>query len=151
MAAPEGNKFWEKRSKHGRDHKYTPEELWEEALSYFKWCEDNPLYEDTVHVYKGEATHERAAKMRAMTIGGFCLHLGIGSTTYDNYRNNNDFVGITGRIDETIRLQKFAGAAAGLLNANIIARDLGLRDESKTVLSADESMKEALKPFKILK
>ena len=32
---------------------------------------------------------------------------------------------------EIIRTQKFAGAAADLLNANIIARDLGLADKNE--------------------
>ena len=32
-------------------------------------------------------------------------------------------------IEKIIYRQKFEGAAAGLLNANIIARDLGLRDK----------------------
>jgi len=33
-------------------------------------------------------------------------------------------------IEAVIKSQKFQGAAAGLLNANIIARDLGLADKS---------------------
>ncbi|MDC9826565.1 terminase small subunit, partial [Devosia sp. ZB163] len=35
------------------------------------------------------------------------------------------------RVDEIIRAQKFEGAAAGLLNPNIIARDLGLADKQE--------------------
>ncbi len=38
---------------------------------------------------------------------------------------------ITSKIDNVIRSQKFAGAAADLLNANIIARDLGLKDQKE--------------------
>jgi len=44
-------------------------------------------------------------------------------------RLDDDFVGVTTRAEEVIYNQKFAGAAAGLLNANIIARDLGLSDK----------------------
>ena len=39
---------------------------------------------------------------------------------------------LTSKIENVIKSQKFAGAAADLLNANIIARDLGLKDASST-------------------
>lgn len=39
------------------------------------------------------------------------------------------------RVEQIIRQQKFEGAAAELLNPNIIARDLGLAD--KKVLGGD--------------
>ena len=35
------------------------------------------------------------------------------------------------KAESVIRSQKFAGAAADLLNANIIARDLGLADKNQ--------------------
>lgn len=38
-----GNKFWQQRSKHGRDKLFaTPELMWEAACGYFEWCDDNP-------------------------------------------------------------------------------------------------------------
>ena len=38
-----GNKFWQQRSKHGRDKLFTtPELLWEATCEYFQWCDDNP-------------------------------------------------------------------------------------------------------------
>ena len=37
MAAPKGNRFWEVRSKHGRDKILkTPEIMWEAAKQYFE-------------------------------------------------------------------------------------------------------------------
>lgn len=41
------------------------------------------------------------------------------------------FGSVTTRAEEIIRRQKFEGAAAEFLNANIIARDLGLADKSE--------------------
>lgn len=70
------------------------------------------------------------AKMRAMTLDGLHLFLGITDQTWINYREREDFLEVTTTIDKAIRSQKFAGAAADLLNANIIARDLGLKDAS---------------------
>ena len=140
-AAPTGNKYWQFREKHGRDYKYTPEALWNEAVDYFEWIEANPLKEERLFAYQGAVVKEDATKMRAMTIAGFCLFADIGETTWKNYNKNEDFMPVTTRIEKIIYSQKFEGAAADLLNHNIIARDLGLRDESKRVIEFDEDPK----------
>ena len=129
MAAPKGNRFWDFVGKHGRDFKYTPEKLWEEAIEYFEWVEANPLQEEKGFAYMGSVTKENFNKMRAMTIIGFCLYADINVDTFYEYRKSKDFSEITTRIENIIRDQKFSGAAAELLNANIIARDLGLVDK----------------------
>jgi len=118
------------RSSHGRKPIFkSPDELWEACVEYFQWVEDNPLWEDKVMMAQGEPTHVPISKMRAMTIDGLCIFLDIDEKTWSNYRDKEDFVGVTTRAERVIRNQKFSGAAADLLNANIIARDLGLRDK----------------------
>lgn len=148
MAAPKGNKFWEARSSHGRNPKFKdPKVLWEACLEYFEWVEENPLQEEKATQFQGKFIKDTVNKMRAMTIGGLCIFLDIARTTWDNYREDKDLMGITMRVDEIIRDQKFSGAAADLLNPNIIARDLGLTDKTETkhkgeitmVLSEDDS------------
>ena len=76
--------------------------------------------------------------MRAMTIDGLCIFLDITRQTFDNYCGREGFFDIMTRIQSVIRSQKFAGAAADLLNPNIIARDLGLIDRQE-VKSTGES------------
>jgi len=130
MAAPAGNQFWKARTKHGRDKIFASAELlWEACCEYFQWVEDNPLYEDKVSFYQGVPTHDYVAKMRAMTIDGLCLFLDIDKVTWGRWRSDKDFCTVVSRADDVIRSQKFAGAAADLLNPNIIARDLGLADK----------------------
>lgn len=132
MAAPKGNRFWEARSSHGRNPIFSaPEQIWTAACEYFEWVEDNPLWEDKVTSFQGVNTHEPIAKMRAMTIDGLCVFLDIARRTWDEYRAKEDFSPVVTRVESVIRSQKFAGAAADLLNANIIARDLGLADKSE--------------------
>ena len=129
MPAPKGNEFWKARTKHGRDKLFKTADILREAcFEYFQWCNDNPLQEDKLVIFQGVATHEPVAKLRAFTIGGLCIFLGITTETWKHYREVEDFVLITREAEEIIREQKFAGAAAELLNSNIIARDLGLRD-----------------------
>lgn len=132
MAAPKGNRFWELRSSHGRNPIFaSPDDLWTAACEYFEWVEDHPLYEDKVTSFQGTNTHEPVAKMRAMTIQGLLLFLDISHQAWSEYKKREGFGEVTTRIDDVIRSQKFAGAAADLLNANIIARDLGLADKSE--------------------
>lgn len=122
-----GNKFWLNRSSHGRNPTFaSPDDLWNAAVEYFTWVDENPLWEDKLVVYQGLATHEPVAKMRAMTIHGLCLYLDISNSSFFDYANKPDFLDVVKKIQQVIRDQKFIGAAADLLNANIIARDLGL-------------------------
>lgn len=132
MAAPTGNKFWMTRTKHGRDKLFSsPDALWDACCEYFQWVEDNPLWEVKAFAFQGVVTQEPIPKMRAMTIGGLCIFLGIGRSTWTDWKTNKDFSAVVARAEEVMRDQKFSGAAAELLNPNIIARDLGLTDKQE--------------------
>ncbi|CAI1023336.1 DNA-packaging protein [Serratia ficaria] len=132
MAAPKGNRFWEARSSHGRNPIFgSPDELWSACAEYFDWIEDNPLYETKAFAFQGVVTQEAIPKMRAMTIIGLCLFLDIDRSTWYALKAKEGFSDITTRAEEVIYNQKFSGAAADLLNANIIARDLGLKEQSQ--------------------
>lgn len=127
--APKGNKFWLARTKHGRDKLYaSPDLLWEACCEYFQWVEDNPLWEEKASQFQGNPVYMELPKMRAMTIGGICLFLDIDVTTWREWRSDKDFSPIIAKADAVIYEQKLTGAAADLLNPNIIARELGLKD-----------------------
>jgi len=133
MAAPKGNRFWEARSKSGRSKIFeTPEDLRLACCDYFEWVEENPLWEAKAFPFQGQVTVETVPKMRAMTKAGLCLFLDISDTTWDTYRAREDFSGVVSWAEKVIYTQKFSGAAADLLNPNIIARDLGLSDKTQT-------------------
>jgi hypothetical protein len=132
MAAPTGNQFWKARSTHGRAPIFAnPDVLWAACAEYFEWVEQNPLWESKPFAFQGVVTVENLPKMRAMTISGLCIFLDIARSTWDEYRANKDFSGITTQVEEIIRTQKFEGASADLLNPSIIARDLGLADKQE--------------------
>lgn len=139
MSAPEGNKFWEARSKHGRKAIWdTPDQLMDACVEYFQWVEANPLWETKPMIVQGEVQDAPIAKMRAMTLEGLCVFLGISRRTWPNYKQKDDFLPVIDMVEDTMRDQKLSGAAAGLLNANIIARDLKLRDTVDTNLGGQE-------------
>ena len=157
MPAPKGNQFWKARSKHGRDKIFkTPDILWEAACEYFQWVDDNPLYEHKTQLSQGEWIETTIPKMRAMTIEGLCIFLDVNSVYLNQFESaldkstqeGQDFSKVIHNIREVISNQKSTGAAADLLNANIIARDLGLRDKGEIDhRSSDGSM--TPKPSKI--
>lgn len=132
MAAPKGNRFWEQRSSHGRKPKFSdPGKLWSACCEYFDWVEDNPLSAAELVKYQGKAKLTHVPKMRAMTVEALCLFLDIDYQTWRNYEKKEDFFEVVTRAEAVIRAQKFAGAAAEMLNPNIIARDLGLKDSQE--------------------
>lgn len=151
MPAPKGNQFWKLRSSHGRDKLFeTPELLWQAACEYFDWCDRNPLME--VEQAKGVAKPVKdkktgrlkwppnlieLPKMRPYTLHGLCLYLDCNTAYFRSFKSQEraqkeDFSTVIAKIEEIIYNQKFSGAAAGFLNANIIARDLGLQDKVAT-------------------
>jgi hypothetical protein len=143
MAAPKQNQFWKARAKHGRDKIFSsPEDLWSAATEYFEWCDSNPLKEEKVF---GTGYKASVSLMRAYTLSGLLLFLDIDENTYQRYRKDEpykDFWAVVEKIDKVLYTQKFAGAAAGLLNPNIIARDLGLSDNSNLTHSGTMVWKE---------
>lgn len=142
MAAPIGNKFWEVRSSHGRKPIFSDaDQLWDACTEYFAWVEENPLWSNKTVQFQGAPVDLPEAKMRAMTKQGLCLFLDIDPTTWEDYKKKEDFSRIITRVESVIYQQKFSGAAADLLNPNIIARDLGLRDSKELDhTSSDGSM-----------
>lgn len=135
--APKGNQFWKQRSRHGIRPTFPEGEegarkLQEACEDYFQWCEDNPLQEDKAFSYEGDVFHTNLAKVRAFTLNGLCLFVDISGETWRLWRTERqDLLGVMTWAEQVIRDQKFVAAAAGLLNANIISRDLGLADRTE--------------------
>ncbi|MDL2215166.1 DNA-packaging protein [Dysgonomonas sp. OttesenSCG-928-M03] len=106
---------------------YTPEKLWEKALEYIKWAEDNPLKEEKVF---SSGKRLSVNKIRAMTLTGFCVFAHISKDVFETYAQSEGYAGVVARIKDVIYMQKFEGAAAGLLETSFVARELGLRDQT---------------------
>jgi len=125
-----GNQFWKMRETHGRNPIFeSPEQLWTAACEYFQWVENNPLLEEKIFHSSGVITKNTITKMRAMTIRAMCFFIGLSRQGWQEYSEKPDFSDIVKEIEDVIYSQKFEGAAADLLNSNIIARELGLSDK----------------------
>lgn len=70
--------------------------------------------------------------MRAMSLHGLCMFIGIARSTWDEWKKTRaDFSEVIAKVEDAVFRQKFEGASADLLNASIIARDLGLADKKE--------------------
>jgi hypothetical protein len=131
-----GEKTWMLRQfDDSKPRLYYPHELLDKFVEYQEWMEDNPLYEQILHQKSGQTV--RVPRMRAMTIKGFCLFAGIAQNTFYGYAK---------KPEDAVYVQKFEGASAGLLNTNIIVRDLGLSDTVKHNISDDRKSVDELFP-----
>lgn len=163
MAATIGNHFWELRSSHGIEKIFAdPDILWQAACEYFQWCVDNPLMsveqaragkgkveteteltEDGVKQAENDTGLIELPKMRAFTMQGLAGHFGCNVKTlwdYEHEKSHKDFHPIMARVRDVLYRQKFEGAAAGLLNANLIARELGLSDKKEITAFREQPM-----------
>lgn len=137
----EGNQWWKKRSKHGRDVIFSdPNTMWEAACEYFEYADSNLLKSEKVF---GTGLTMNEAKMRPFSLKGLCIFLGVNERYFTQFKTSaactEDFSTIISMIEDVIFQQQFDGAAAGLLNANIISRALGLVDR-KDVTTADQGL-----------
>lgn len=124
--------FWTRRLNRGPAKIFSgPEELLEAADEYFTWCNNHPLKSQVVFHHKGELTYGDVGKMRSFTISGMCTYIGISTGTYERYRKDPEMREAIALLDDIIRTQKFEAAAADLLNANLIARDLGISEKTE--------------------
>lgn len=141
MAAPKENSFWKARSTHGRTPIYSdPEDLRDACYQYFQWVETNPLFETKPMIANGEIQDAHIPKMRAMTISSISRFVGMTLETWTKYKVKEGFSDIVKEAEEIVRDQKLIGAAAGFLNANIIARELGLKDSSAVDVKVPEGL-----------
>lgn len=146
MAAPKGNTYYQLRGKDGRDKKFdSPKDLLDACNDYFNWCQDNPLMETVPMKIKISRDKEKIVlqevpKMRAFTLHGLCNFIDLSLDGFKLYEKREDFVAVTTRAREIIYKQKFEGAASGFLNANIIARDLGLADKQSHTHTVEQPL-----------
>ncbi len=135
MAAPIGNRFWELRSKHGRDKLFaTPELLWDAAQEYFQSVIDNPWYKiEAVKSGDNAGMLIEVPAVPPFTIEGLCMYFECSDKWFGEFYKanieNTTWQPTLDRIKHTIRRQKFEGATIGVFNPLIISRDLGLTEK----------------------
>ena len=137
---------WEGKPKRGRQANYGPaENLTMVAVEYYKWVKANPIIATELVKYKDYTELVEVPKLRAMTIKGLCIFLGIVEETWQTWRDMDMYKEVCSHIQNVIYEQKLTGAAADQLNAQLISRELGLADKKEI-----ESPKGTMTPHKEL-
>lgn len=145
MGAPKGNNYWEFRNKHGRGHKYTPDELWTEAVAYFEWISKKVwIKKDPIKSGENAGLLIDVPTQTPMSLESFCLFADISFDTFRNYESNKDsykdFFDVTTCIRKIIESNQFEGATVGAYNPNIIARKLGLADKQEHTIKQEQPL-----------
>ena len=105
-----------------------PEDMLAECMRYFDWVAATPLLEEKVFCQGDKIQRPEVRRMRAMSLEGMCIFLDTTKSTWGKYAKKPEYREVVQYVRDTLFAQKFEGAAAGMLNASIIARDLGLKD-----------------------
>lgn len=136
----------------GRKACYSPEDLAEEFKKYIADLEENQIEVETNYRYmtsNDERRQQRRSQKyaRPPKILDFVTRW-LGMThqwwySLPNGKRGADYEAVIERITQYCYDTKFDGAVVGLYNANIIARDLGLKENiAVSKHSADEHMSE---------
>lgn len=132
-----GNQLWRTNKMVPRPFKFnSPEEFLAAVQAYFEWSDESPIIEQKAF---GTGLRMNIGHARPLTIGSACVHMGIHITTWANYREKDGFSEVVQMVESIMTEQKFAGAAVGIFNANIIARDLGMVEKKKVILDTSDT------------
>jgi len=133
----QGNQWWRKRSKHGRDRIIQdPQVLLESAYEYFEetsqrtWTKKDWVGKDAEHVCR--------EKEKPLTFIGFQNYLddqNVITDVTDYFENKDnrysDFVRICSRIKRNIQQDQIEGGMANIYNPSITQRLNGLVDKTE--------------------
>lgn len=105
----------------------TPEELWDNAVSYFKWCKDNPIEIKKTAMTGKDAGKKFIVELPVMyTIKGLCLHCNVLEEYLKDMRAAKetapDWYIVVSKILYIIHDQNMTYAALDLFNPILVGR-----------------------------
>jgi hypothetical protein len=120
----------------------TPQQLWEQAVDYFKWMDANPIITKRTHITgKTQGQKYEVEFKRPYSIESMCLHCGISKRWIEDIRQTHDksseYYIVLERILMVIYTQVLEGAVVDLYNPIMASKMLNLDkqndDDNKTV------------------
>lgn len=112
----------------------TGSELWAKVYEFFQWCESNPLEENKLVTFEGDANIAAVPKMRVPTVHALASYIGITRRTWYKWADPKDdlyrpeLAPIISTVNDIIYDTKYTAGAAGLVSAAMMIRDLNLAD-----------------------
>lgn len=114
----------------------TPQQLWESAIEYFKWCDDNPVKAKRT-LTSGKTSGEKVELefVRPYSIKGFCLHCNVSmrylNDLKDSKDRNSEWYMVVEKIMMIVYTQNLEGAMVDLYNPIITSKLLNLDSEKE--------------------
>lgn len=112
----------------------TPEQLWTNAVEYFKWCDDNPI-QSKVTLTSGKEAGKvvRSEKRRPYSIKGLCLHCNILEEYIRDIRqskkSDSDYYVVVSKILYLIYVQNLENAMVDNFNPVLVSKVLNMEKE----------------------
>nr|CAK6596283.1 terminase small subunit [Klebsiella phage vB_Kpn_K50PH164C1] len=117
-------------------HRYTPEQVFDMAIRYFEWAEENALKSAETSSFQGRTYQDAINKPRIFTLNGLRLFNSWSKCALEKWRKEPGFKEVMEFIDTVIYEQKYQLAANGVVSANFIGKDLGLDNAPQINVSA---------------
>lgn len=115
-----------------RTRQYTPEQVFDLAVRYFHWAEQNAITAAESASFQGDVEQSEIFKPRVFTIKGLRLFCSFSESVLTKWRRDDGYAEVMEFIDSVIDEQKFQLAANGVINASFIGKDLGI-DKPATI------------------
>jgi len=127
------DKFWlfqnSKRSKLLAEYN-TPEELWAACVEYFDFCADCPIQHNVHSFSQGALVTGEVEKPRAFSLRALLRFIGVTMKEWEIMKNSDtEFARPCHLAEDIIFQQLYELGAADVLNANFVARSLGMGDK----------------------
>lgn len=128
------DEHWKVINSGGRVISNTPKQLWEQAVDYFKWCDENPIKaKQTLKSGKEASKQMEVEYKRPYTIKAFCLHAGISERYITDIKNSHaldsEWVMVMEKILYIIYNQNLEGGLVNLYNPIMVSKVLNLDKE----------------------
>lgn len=107
-------------------HPMTPETVFNLAVKYFSWAEDQAIKAIETASFQGVVTENLVHKPRIFTLNGFCLYCGVTASSIQSWRASPGFAEVVEFIDSVIHEQKYQLAASNLINAGFVGKEIGI-------------------------
>ena len=154
-----GDKLWQivKSPVGGRPRSFnSPKALWNKAIEYFKWVDENPWQRKTAsqaNKTSGISSSNHLNQnvqifQRAYTLYGFCAFAGIckWADFKRNYIERDGFLEVINMIENIVTAQQVDGAMLRQFDSNLVARLNGIADTIKNEITGKDG-----EPFKLPK
>lgn len=105
-------------------HPMTPETVFNLAVKYFSWAEDQAIKAIETASFQGVVTENLVHKPRVFTLNGFQLYCGVTYGAIQSWRASPGFSEVMEFIDSVIIEQKYQLAASNLINAGFVGKDI---------------------------